>query len=84
MDLMILFKIEDAIAESRPGLTRDDILKMPFYEFMLKLDIMKERKEESDRKEKGTMKSQDETMAKYTKPTMPKGPKMPKMPSRFN
>ena len=82
MDLMILYKIEDAIAEARPGLTRDDILKMPFYEFMLKLDIMKERAEEREKKEKNEMKNHQ---SKHKTPDykQPKLPKPPKMPSHF-
>ncbi len=54
---MTLFEIEDTLAERRPGLTREDILKMPFYEFALKLNIIKDKDEEREReqnKEKGT------------------------------
>ena len=83
---MILYKIEDAIAEGRPGLTRADILSMPFYEFALKLDIMKERAEERDRKDKKELK-QHKISSDYKMPKAPntrlKPPKMPKLPSKF-
>ena len=79
---MSLFKIEDVIAESRPGYTRADILAMPFYEFMLKLDIMKERAEEREKREKaeGDKQKALTNPSKYKQPSMPK---MPKMPSSF-
>ena len=80
MDLMTLFRVEDAIAEARPGLTHDDILSMPFYEFMLKLDIMKERAEEREKKEKNEMKNQQSMYNKSAGLKQPKMPKMPKMP----
>lgn len=78
---MTLYKIEDVIAEARPGLTRADILSMPFYEFMLKLDIMKERAEEREKKENAennntAMERQKQSMSKMMQP-----PKMPKLPS---
>jgi hypothetical protein len=76
---MILYKIEDAIAEARPGLSHADLLNMPFYEFMLKLDIMKDRAEEREKKEKNEMKNQQ---SKF-KPADYKQPKLPKMPSHF-
>ena len=53
---MTLYEIEDALAERRPGLTREDILKMPFYELTLKLNIIKKKDEEREKeqeKEKG-------------------------------
>lgn len=50
---MTLFKIEDAIAESRGGTTQADILKMPFYELMLKLDIMQEKNEQREKEQGG-------------------------------
>lgn len=79
---MSLFKIEDVIAEHR-HLTRADILSMPFYEFMLKIEIMKERNEEREKKEKQEQEKQQKVYnpSKYK---MPSGaPKTPKMPSRF-
>jgi len=54
---MTLFEIEDTLSERRPGLTRADILKMPFYEFALKLNIIKKKDEEREKeqnKEHGT------------------------------
>jgi len=75
---MSLFKIEDVIAESR-NITRSDILAMPFYEFMLKLDIMKERAEEREKKEKAEQDKQQKAYnpSKYKAPSMPKTPKLP-------
>lgn len=75
---MSLFKIEDVIAEGR-NLTRADILSMPFYEFMLKLDIMKERAEEREKKEKAEHEKQRKSLnpSKYKVPSMPKTPKLP-------
>ena len=54
---MTLFNIEDTLSERRPGLTREDIMKMPFYEFTLKLNIIKQKDEERQKEEqehKGT------------------------------
>jgi len=54
---MTLYDIEDTLAERRPGLTREDILNMPFYEFTLKLNIIKKKdedREKEENKEKGT------------------------------
>jgi len=48
---MTLFEIEDTLSERRPGLTREDILKMPFYEFALKLNIIKGKDEERQKEE---------------------------------
>ena len=70
---MSLFKIEDVIAESRPGYTRSDILSMPFYEFMLKLDIMKERADEREKREK----AESDKHSKMAKPSQLKTPKLP-------
>lgn len=87
---MTLYKIEDVIAEARPGMTRADILAMPYYEFAIKLDIMKERAEEQDKKGKKELKNRDNAVSKY-KQGMPKvssdgrlkPPKMPKLPKGF-
>jgi hypothetical protein len=82
VDLMSLFKIEDVIAEHR-HLTRSDILSMPFYEFMLKLQIMKDRQEEQERQEKREQEKQSK-MYNPSKYKMPSGmPKTPKLPSSF-
>ena len=82
---MTLFKIEDVIAEARPGLTHTDIMKMPFYEFMLKLDIMKERAEESEKKQKSDQGEYSMDKMKqssgFNKSLAP--PKMPKLPSNL-
>jgi hypothetical protein len=54
---MTLYEIEDTLAERRPGLTREDILKMPFYELTFKLNIIKKKDEErkkEEEKEKST------------------------------
>ena len=78
---MSLYKIEDVIAENR-NYTRADLLSMPFYEFMLKLDIRKERAEEREKKEK----SEHDKQSKLVNPSkykMPAAPKMPKLPSKF-
>jgi hypothetical protein len=80
---MSLFKIEDVLAENR-HLTRADILRMPFYEFMLKLEIMKQRAEERDKKERAEQDKQSRSLnpSNYKAPTT-KMPKMPKMPTKF-
>lgn len=57
---MTLFKIEDTLSERRPGLTRADILKMPFYELALKLNIIKEKDEERA-KDEGKQQSEQQT-----------------------
>ena len=75
---MSLFKIEDVIAEGR-NITLSDIRRMPFYEFMLKLDIMKERAEDREKKEKAEGDKQQKLInpSKYKLPSMPKTPKLP-------
>lgn len=79
---MSLFKIEDVIAETR-HYSRSDILCMPFYEFMLKLDIMKERAEEREKKEKAE-EAKTSKLVNPSKYKLPSTPKMPtKLPSKF-
>ena len=74
---MNLFKIEDAIAEHR-NYTREDIMRMPFYEFMLKLEIMKERSEEQKKQQDAEHSKQKQTqLPKYSQP------KMPKLPTKY-
>lgn len=81
---MSLFKIEDVLAENR-HLTRSDILGMPFYEFMLKLDIMKDRAEEREKKEKAEHEKYNKQINSYQPktPKMPAAPKTPKMPTKL-
>ena len=76
---MSLYKIEDVIAESRPGYTRADILSMPFYEFMLKLDIMKDRADEREKREK----SESDKHSKMANPAKYGQMKTPKLPYKF-
>lgn len=75
---MSLYKLEDVIAETR-SYSREDILRMPIYEFLLKLDIMKERAEEREKREK----AESEKQSKLTNPSKYKLPSAPKMPTKF-
>ena len=81
IDLRSLYKIEDVIAETR-NLTRADILSMPFYELMLKLDIMKERADEREKRERAESDKQSK-LVNPSKYKIPSAPKTPKLPSKF-
>ena len=77
------------MAEARPGITYGDLMKMPFYEIMLKLEIIKRKVEERKAQEEGKsvatnhslpnpneyMRQAQTSMPKVTMPSLPSMPR---------
>lgn len=81
---MTLYEIEDMMAEARPGITYSDLMKMPFYEIMLKLDIIKRKAEERKKAEDGQSQGQSSykvpnsgDMMRQAQSSMPSMPSLP-------
>lgn len=62
---MDIFKIEVILNKHYPGLTQTDILKMPFYEFSLKLKIIEDNEKEQSEKHNEGSTSTDAQISKY-------------------
>jgi hypothetical protein len=76
-----MWELEDSLAENRPGLSHSEILKMPFYEFSIKLDIITRKLEERKKEEEKSTKEQKSSMSKYTPNITPIKPPQIKLPS---
>jgi hypothetical protein len=85
VSLTTLFKTDVQLNKHYPGLTQYDILNMFFYEYLMKLDIIKEIEEEKDGGQTNTdkeiqkhRKMSNDMVNKYKTPNV----KLPKM-SKF-
>ena len=84
-----MYEIEDMMAEARPGITYSDLMKMPFYEIMFKLDIIKRKAEERKKAEDSQSSGQNykapnsSDMMRQAQSSMPKM-NIPGLPSGMN
>jgi hypothetical protein len=81
---MISYKTDLILNKSYPGLDQSSMMNLPFYEYLLKLKLVKEIEDESSDNSNNQNKEVDKHMAKYQGMSKSMAPKIPSNGGRLS